>query len=205
MADKLSEEAKGSNITKGQFLAWMRRAAGAKRAAEEASSAYRLILKNAKKDGINQKQLVAALAARSQDPDVLAIERRDFDMYMGFMGMPIGGQAGLFPEPKPDDSTTPAEDHDQQVWDAEEAGYKAGRQAAKRDTNPHDPGTELNQTWDGQWIRGQAFIASQMGPGVENVAAPKRGRGRPRKGAAGGGAAEVGAAVPEADDVDTVH
>lgn len=181
MAEKLTPN-KDHNTppaNKATFLLHMRKAAQAKTVLEEATAAFNIVIKAAKNEGVNTKSLKAALKARRLDPDEVAKQVRDFERYMSWMGLPVGAQAALF-EDDADEHTTEREDADQREWEAAEAGYRAGKGGEKADTCPFPDGSELNQVWTKQWLRGQAAIAAQMGPGVENVGAPKRGKGVPK-------------------------
>ena len=182
MAEKLTPPTgHNSEAGKGQFLAFFREAGAAKRELEELQGKYRSILKRAKSEGVNTKQLVAAMALRKQDPDDVAKDQRDLVNYMRWIGLPIGSQAELFGDGDADENTTDTEDYAQRLWEVHEAGYAAGKNGQKPEDNPHEAGSEFHQTWAMALGKGQEAARFINPAGVETVAAPKRGRGRPKK------------------------
>lgn len=130
--------------------------------------AYRSILKAAKKSGINQDVLVRAMDARRRDEADVVAEERTYIRYCALLNMPMR-QADLFGD-------MPQPTVEQQVFDAADAGYQAGKTGQLIDDNPWDQAgeSEMFTEWRSGWHRGQAVLARGMGR-------PKAGAGRRAK------------------------
>lgn len=115
--------------------------------------AMRAALKDANKD---QREVSASLANRLKYLALRSIVITPTDL---FGGMDVQQQ------PRREDD----------AWDAEDKGYRAGRQGMSIDDCPYQAGSENFVIWRDHWHKGQASIAREMGPNTE-TAAPARKR-----------------------------
>ncbi len=185
MARRVVEKAKGGKRGKGKtdppplghnsesidnkatFLEFVRRVSLRRRDLEEAQGRYRAEVKAAKSAGLSTKLLLEALAARARDPDELAAEQQQRARYFAWLALPVGTQAALFAGAA-DDALTEPQSTEQALWEADDAGYRAGRAGHPRDETPHPLGSVFHVEWDKGYLRGQAFIAAEMGPDSTN-------------------------------------
>lgn len=132
-------------------------------------------VKAAKKQGINQTMLLRVIEERKLEVEDVARDNRDYLRYTMLLNKPLGTQFDLWAaEPGEIPGLEGEEAQTQRVFDAEEAGYHAGRNGHKRDTNPYHQtdASELFTAFNGGWIRGQATIAKAMGPKDKVTKAP---------------------------------
>lgn len=169
MAEKAAAPPR-DNLTPETYLEFYRQVREAKRKLTEAQSAHRHALKRAKAAGIDLAAMAEAIDITKRDSDEVAQHMRTVARYAAWMGQPIGTQGALFDAT---DGNMPSQKAaaEQHEWAADEAGYDAGRAGRNRDDHPYEVGTPLHAAWDRGWMKGQAFIAEQMGGEV-----PKRGR-----------------------------
>ncbi len=134
------------------FLDFTREARLAKRACDEANSAYRHVLKRAEKAGINLKQFRRALADAGMDPDVKAQDDKIHASYMAWLGKPLGFQGTLdIVEP-----TQRAKDAlANEVWEQE--GYDAALAGRGPDDCPYEAGSIAASFWRTGNSEGNAF------------------------------------------------
>jgi len=182
------------NIDNDAKLAWMRQYQTQKRLCDEANGVLRSIIKRAKSEGMNSKSLIGAVASSKLDPDVVKNDLRDTIHYLSLLRMPLT-QAELFA----DLDVTVSEDTAaaSSAWDADDAGYRAGRAGAGIDDCPFPHGTELAVHWVKSWQAGLATIAQEMGPNQRPASVSK---GRPRRAAQP--SLDVGAPVEASTRVD---
>jgi ribosome modulation factor len=167
----MSLDQSGSNTATNDSAAdWMRQYRVQKRLCEEANGVLRSLIKRAKSDGINTKAMIEAVKASKLDPEVVAADLRDQIRYMGIIHVPMT-QASLFDDYNVEVSTQTA--HADDLWDADDNGYRAGRHGARIEDCPYDPGTELHVHWLQAWHKGQAAIARELGPDVKPASASK--------------------------------
>lgn len=171
-----------TNVTDATRAEYYRKALTTKRAIEEAQdvvrtnvAVHRLVLKEAKKAGVDTDAITRVLAARLEDPEVVA--RRDQEyirMRVIAGGMPkeqLALFSGLFsPDLPQDDAALLTRER---IYDDGYSGGLAGKSAS---FNPHHQGSDEHDTWHRAWLLGQAKIVEGMGP-KKVKAAPK-----PRKG-----------------------
>ena len=175
---------RNSGPTNEEKLDALRRVKRLKRDVDEANGVYRAELKALKAAGHNTKALIAAMNAEKRDPDQVKADIRDTAHLLALRK--VISFAELLAETDDLNVTHKAQQDDDQ-WDAEDKGYRAGRHGADRAENPYDAGSELAETWDRWWVKGQAAIANEMGPGAKTADAS---RARPKRGAAGDGGDE---------------
>lgn len=163
MADRL-EQAPGSNVSNEAIAQFAIEAGKAQREIDEATGRKRAVLKRAKAAGVDTKALLAALALKKLDPDVVLQQQRDLIRYVGIIApyVPMT-QAELFQGL----DTAPLAERaaqDMTTWEAEERGYNAGIAGGGMDDCPFEPGTPAYVAFHEGFIRGQSVIAERMGP-----------------------------------------
>jgi ribosome modulation factor len=161
-----------SNVTDATLQKHIQSVSAAKEALDEANSEYRAKLKAAKADGVNQKQLVAALLSRKRDVEAVRLDLRDYVRYLGLCAMRMT-QQDLFGDK--DQNDAPGEDH--LAWQADQEGFTAGKAGRARDDQPYEAGSAQHAAWVKGWLRGQKTIAKTLAPGTK-IASTRRKRGR---------------------------
>lgn len=186
MADKMMSKAGSNRPDKALFRATVRNLVLLQQERDSANSAVMHGFKQAKKAGFNTKALQKAIAARQEDPEVVAQEMSDQIEYLHWSGVKIPGfQPDLFADgERPTvDGLTEKEREEEALWTAEQLGYATGRAGGKRvETNPHPAGSPLYVQYDNGWVRGQTAIAREMGPDAGKAAKEKKAE-RPAGGA----------------------
>jgi hypothetical protein len=155
--------------------AGMREYATQKRRCVEENGVLRAILKRLKSDGLNTRSIINAVNVSKLDPEEVRNQLRSDLHYMALRNMPVT-QSDLF-EGQSYETTAKTQEQEQQ-WEAEDAGYKAGRHGAKIEDAPYPPGTELHVRWLEFWHKGQAAIARELG---DNARVAPASRGRPAR------------------------
>lgn len=220
MAERMSSRAGSNRPDKAQFRAVVREIVNLQQERDSASAAVMHRFKAAKKAGFNTKALQKAIAARQEDPEVVAQEMADQIEYLHWSGVKIPGvQADLFADgERPTvDGLSEKERAEEERWTAEQKGYATGRAGGDRTgTNPYEAGSELYVEFDKGFLRGMEAIAREMGPDAAKPNKEKKldrgpGRRSKDKGAENGPPKEDAAAAaggePAADGTDpgTVH
>jgi ribosome modulation factor len=163
---------------------WIRQIMTQARRVDEENGALRNLYKRAKAAGENIAEIRHAIRL-SRLPHEEAIQiTRDQVYYMALRNIPVT-QASLFEgfDVELSDATRRADD----VWDAQEKGYKAGRTGVRAEECPYIPGSELYAEWHSGWRAGQNAIARELGPDTKMADASRK---RPRR------AAEAPAMLP---------
>jgi hypothetical protein len=158
------------NVSGDTISDWMRQYSSQKRKCDEENGVLRALVKRAKSDGINAKEMIAAVAAGKLDPDEVARDLRDRLRYMSLRRIPLDRDS-LFAWSADVTQKTQAEDD---TWAAEDAGYQAGRHGVPAADSPFAPGTELSVRWLEFWHKGQAAIARELGQHAEVASTAKR-------------------------------
>lgn len=157
---------------------FMRQYRTQKRLCSEANGELRNIVKKAKSAGVNPKEMIASVNDTTMEPEVVAQNMRDGVHYRSLLGINTLTRTALFDGW--DDGVTEQTQHRDDVWDAEDKGYKAGRAGVKADDCPYEFGSELAVHWRAEWNKGQASIARELGPNAKQAdssrARPKRGK-----------------------------
>jgi len=156
-------------------LDYLRQYSIQKRECESAQGVLRNIVKRAKADGINVKALTDAHRALKLDPGEVSAHLREFIRIVNLRNGGAIERDELFDW---DTDVAPATRHADDIWDAENAGYIAGRNGVDIRECLYDPGSEQHAAWLREHQKGQAAIAREMGPGVERAPG---GRSRPRQ------------------------
>ena len=162
-------------LSNDEELQWSRDISRSKRKVTEASGAHRALLKRAKSAGINVKKLLETHEATKLDSDVVIADLRDYTHYLQLVGVPNVTPEAVF---RHDAAVTQKTQMLEDVHDAEEAGYKAGRNGVPIDDNPYPPGSECHVAWREHWSEGQAAIALELGPDAKVASAAKAHPGR---------------------------
>ncbi len=158
----MADEQAVANVTPGTFLEFYREVSGKKRALEEAQGGYRAALKRAKAAGIDQAALTQAMQMARQDTAQVELHYRNVNRYLSWLGSPLGTQGALFgahDDVQPTEKAT----QEQREWDAEDAGYLAGKGGEPVDNCPHVAGSPFQVKWLEGWHKGQAVLVEQLG------------------------------------------
>jgi hypothetical protein len=173
-----------TGLSNDEIQDWGRKIRRAKRALDEENGRYRGVLKAAKSAGIETTEMGRAIVAVNRDSSEVVGSVSTEIHYMQLLGIPGLSPTTVFAR---DVRLTTKSQSEEDGFDAETRGYKAGRSATPIDDNPFEPGSELFVIFRKWWAKGQESIALEMGPGGE-VASNRRDLPG-RKGAAGPAAA----------------
>ncbi len=164
-----------SNVSSETWAKYLGLVSQTKRTVEEANGAHRATLKKAKADGCSPKALLAAIAAKRLDEEVVAQDLRDYVRALHVARIPVSADTiygGWTPPPK----------EEEDVFGANDAGYRAGKGGTPASENPYQPGTESHQAWAKSWHDGQAALVMESPSGTRAADATRK---RPeRKGSA---------------------
>ena len=133
--------------------------------AKSKNGAYRSVLKDAKKAGVDSAAITWWLAEKAKEPDVLQAEHSARMRVARLMGLPIGAQLGLFEEGEaPDAAST---DRGIMQERAYQVGLTAGKAAETFDPAryPNDP--DCQERFFQGWTDGQAEHVRALGRGVQ--------------------------------------
>lgn len=175
MADKAAE-----NVTDETRLQAIREFVTARRKAAAAAALCSQIVQKYKKLGVNPAALRQIAKMRDQDPDEVLETQREVVRMSALLNMPMN-QEDLFPG---DEAPLPTQVQvEQSAWEAEDAGYLAGKAGRAIDSSPynHQPGSELFVKWRDGWQKGQEAIAYEMGPDTKQASDERRPRGGRKK------------------------
>lgn len=171
MADK-------PNLSPEAFLEHYRAVAGKKRELEAAQGAYRASLKAAKKAGVNQAQMIAAMQIKTNaDEADVAMGFRDLGRYLRYLNVPLGTQFAMFDDQAAD--VPPEAQAKQDEWETHEAGYRAAQHGVDAADCPFPAGSEAAQVWSLGHKEGAKVVADVL---AGNPAEPTKRRGRKAKG-----------------------
>jgi ribosome modulation factor len=148
------------------------------RRCHEENSALRLLYKQLKSDGHDVAAMRTAIKYKKLDTDTAVNNIQATIRYSGLLGLPVSPET-LFDGI--DFAVTERTQANNDIWDAEEGGYQAGRHGIKIDECPYNPGTELFVQWREWWHKGQKAAVMAMGSSTTEVRASP---GRRRKQAA---------------------
>jgi len=141
------------------------------RRADEENGVLRNLYKQAKAAGENVAQMRRAIAATKQDSTTVITDERDLLFYMRLRNIPVTADAIFTFEVE-------AGTEEDQLWDAQQAGYEAGRAGVPTEDCPHEPGTERYAEWHSGWREGQHALGRGLGP---NTRAADSSRRRPER------------------------
>jgi hypothetical protein len=151
MATTSLAQAQSHTLPPETFLAHDQAIRVAKREAEDANAALARAKKAAKNAAVNMTAYKVVQIFDKLDDDEQPVVMGQIVAYMRHRGMPVGTQYSLLDAPqvpppgkpgKPGrEVTAPA------VFDASEAGLRAGRAGDSASSNPQDPGSEEHVAW----------------------------------------------------------
>lgn len=146
-----------------------------KRKCEEENGVLRSILKAAKSDGVNNKQLIASHEMSKLEPEVVRQDLHDLIRYLALKNMPTIAQ-DLFGDL--DVVDRPGADETQDAFQADDEGYSAGMGGQTAGDNPKKAGTVEFVSWEQGRVKGaeaKANILGQEGAMADaSKARPKR-------------------------------
>jgi hypothetical protein len=163
---------------------WIRKIRRSMRKVDETNGEHRALLKSAKSAGMNTGMLLFSIRQSRRNSDEVIVDLRDGVHYMHLIGI-----SGLSPESvfARDGALTEKSLLEENAFEAEDRGYRAGKNAHPIDSNPYEPGTELYVTWREHWHGGQAANAASLGPTGQVASGAKKHPGRKAGGSNGGG------------------
>jgi len=164
-----------SNVSNETIQEWMREYETQKRVCDVEQGVLRNIRKRAKADGVNLAALTAVSRARKMDPQEAVAELRDTTRYYALRNIPVSRET-LFDGWTPRVTEKARELDD--VWDAEDAGFQAGRHGTDIAECPYEIGSMLHAEWLSWWHKGQESRSKELGPDATQAPATRR---RPRQ------------------------
>jgi hypothetical protein len=174
-APKLTKAAAGANLTPETYLDYRGRCGASYTKLLEAQSFHQAEMKRAKAAGIDTKAMAVVMKQRKQDPDELAMFKRNKLRYAGWEGMPHALQQPLFGTTD-DQHPTDKAAAEFKLHRAEDDGRFAGRDGTKREQNPNDPGSEAHSRWDTGWMATQAEFAAVLGENATKAGTQRKRR-----------------------------
>jgi ribosome modulation factor len=145
------------------FLTLYRAIKDTKRLKDEAAAAHKAARENFKAAGgdLNAMKIVDHL--QGLDDAEAELRMRETLRYAAWLGLEIGTQTELFGSaPQVDLTASVASQH--REWEAEQAGYKAGKASEPIDNCPHSGGSPYFSRWRQGWNDGQAALAMTLKP-----------------------------------------
>jgi hypothetical protein len=164
-------------ISNDADLEWMRQIQTQQRRCDEENGVLRNIFKRAKADGRNVASMRRAIKATKREPGEVIADLRAEIRYMALRRIPLT-QAELFAGF--DLHLAEKSEHEDDLWSADDAGYRAGWGGVPIDDDPHAAGSEADVHWRAGWHKGQAARARQLGPDATQATAS---RTRPQRSA----------------------
>ncbi len=149
-----------------------------RRRVDEEQGVLRALLKRLKAEGHNTKAIVATVQASKRDSADVEIEYRDTLHLMALRKVISLEEILTITDDLQVSQKTAREDD---LWDAEDNGYRAGRHGADRKENPYAAGTENATAWDKWWSQGKRSATAELGPNEKQADASKEKPGRKAK------------------------
>lgn len=178
-----------SNDEEAEFLRLYRQQ---KRVCNEANGVLRSLLKRAKAAGMDTSEITAAVSIKAQmETEEAAAKLKTRLRYLSLLNMPISADSlydGFGTQ-----VTSKTEEADQ-AWEANDAGYRAGRHGAPIEECQYPHESPLGIEWNAGWRRGQRAIAAEMGPDTKSA---DTSRGRPKRADTSVQGLEFGKAPPK--------
>jgi ribosome modulation factor len=168
-------EGRNFSLSNDEKLQWARDIRRSQRERDEATGRHRALLKRAKSEGIDLDAMKRAIKALRIEPDEVVTSTRNEIHYMQLLG--IGGitSDSIFVG---DIEITERTQQEEDLWEADDRGYRAGRNGTRSDECPYDGGTEAHAVWTKSWRKGQASMAVEMGPNAKIASAQREHPGR---------------------------
>jgi ribosome modulation factor len=159
------------NVSNETWLEFVREATASKRQIEEATGRHRAIMKRAQSAGCNPKILALAIQSKRKDPVVVVSEIRDTVRVLNLVNVTMT-QQDLFGGWEP--AVNAGAKAVQELFDAEERGYKDGKNGVAADENPYTLGTEASQAWGRGWSNGKDAAAATKPAGAKAADATRK-------------------------------
>jgi len=162
MAQQPAGEAQSSNVPPETILYYTHALTRTKRKIDEANSAHRLIVKQAKADGCPTDAILESIKLARLEPD----ERR------ARLADRVRVEMVRYPQDAPqltdllgglDTAISDGMRNTNDLFSAEQRGYLAGKYGVPADDNPFEAGSEAAQRWRTAWGEGQEAGAVQGG------------------------------------------
>ena len=135
------------------FLAHFRAIKDTKRAKDEAGAAHKAAREAFKAAGGDLNALKIVDHLMSLDDADAELRMRETLRYCGWLDLPLGTQADLFGGEAPPDLTASVTAQHRE-WQAEQDGYKAGKDGEPIDNNPHPSASPFFTRWRTGWHDG---------------------------------------------------
>lgn len=165
-----------NEATDEQCLKALREYLSAKRKIDELVGGLRAMLKRHQSAGIPTKAMLIVAQALRRPPEEVTRELRDVIRISTAARVPIL-PLDLFPngvDQLPRVSARARADDD--LWTAEDRGYKAGKTSVPQEDNPYQPGSELHVCWEKWWHNGQRAAGVGLPSEGDTVASTSRAR-----------------------------
>jgi hypothetical protein len=169
MARRLQQSRKSSGngktdgiVSPETVLEARREITGSKRDLETAQGNHRNVCKRWKNQGVNVKALIEVIQLRRQEPETTVAHFRDVFRYGRIEKAEFALQLDLLNQVRDTEPTGKAREQHQE-FEAQEAGYIAGRRGFGQEGAPGKPGDKAHALYLQGWKRGQADIAKQLG------------------------------------------
>lgn len=166
-SEPLSDTAMASNgMSPEDFLRHYRAMKEAKRRKVEAAEAFKAARADFKAAGgdLNAFKIVEHL--QTLDDADAELRMRETLRYAAWLDLDIGTQTDMFGD-GPQVDLTGAVQAQHREWQAEQDGYKAGKDGQPIDNCPHAGGSPFFTRWRAGWRDGQAALVSTMKPKAE--------------------------------------
>jgi ribosome modulation factor len=171
--DQASQPA--SNVTNETILWFTHELMRSKRRLDEANSAHRHLVKQAKTDGVPTDAVLESIRlSRMEDRErrQRLVDRTRIEA----IRYPESGQLLLDLIIHADVRVTDAMRHTDQLADAEQKGYIAGKNGTPLDDCPYQEGTESAALWRQHWGQGHAAAGVQAGEHGKQASTQRRPR-----------------------------
>lgn len=155
-----------SSLEPESFLSAWRRIGDRKLAADEAKAGVKAAVATARHMGTDLAALkfVGKLAALPQDEARSAL--RNVILYAAWLDLGLGDQRELFDLNSDLAGLTGRVVNEHRDWEAERAGYEAGKADTPLDANTHTPGSSEYERWVVGWHDGAATRKAQIESGI---------------------------------------
>lgn len=141
---------------------WMRDIQIQQRRGNEENGVLRNMYKKAKSEGESVDDMRAVLRMlKSKTSDEILVSLRNQIRYLMLRSVQVTA-SDLFEAFEVDLPNSIK--HNDDIWEAEDKGYRAGRNNVEIKENPYGAGSENFVHWEEHWHKGQASIAREMGP-----------------------------------------
>jgi len=159
--------------TDAESRAWLRQIVIQKRRVEEETGVLRKLYQRAKNAGEDTEALRRSIAKKRRDSTEVVASMRAELRYDALQNIPTTAEALFDGLTVHITETMKAEDD---IWSAQDKGYRAGFGGVPKGENPFPAGSEFFVAWDGEWIKGQGALARLMGENATRADASRGSR-----------------------------